>query len=129
MIQHSPLQSVTNQHAVTLYGIANCDTVRSARAWLAERGVAYAFHDYKRLGLAAERLDRWIAALGWEKLLNRHGRTWRELDAAQREAVIDAPSARSLMLAQTSSIKRPVVEWADGSTSVGFDRAAWQART
>ena len=113
---------------VTLYGIANCETVRSARGWLAERGVAYAFHDYKRAGVPAARLDAWIAALGWERLLNRKGRTWHEHDAAAREAVVDAPSARALMLAQPSSIRRPVVEWADGSTTVGFDRAAWQAR-
>ena len=114
---------------VTLYGIANCDTVRSARGWLAERGVEYVFHDYKRAGLPALQLDCWIAALGWEKLLNRSGRTWRELDAKLRDAVTDAPNARAVMLAQPSSIKRPVVEWPDGSTTVGFDRAAWQART
>lgn len=113
---------------VILYGIAHCDTVRSARGWLAERGVAHAFHDYKRAGTPAQQLDGWIAALGWEKLLNRNGRTWRDLDAATREAVTDAQSARAFMLAQPSSIKRPVVEWPDGSTTVGFDRAAWQAR-
>ncbi len=113
---------------VRLYGIANCDTVRSARGWLAERGVAYAFHDYKRARVPAHRLEQWIAALGWEKLLNRGGRTWRDLDAAAREAVVDAPSARALMLAQPSCIRRPLVEWADGSTTVGFDRAEWQAR-
>ncbi len=117
-----------NMPDVTLYGIANCDTVRSARGWLTERGVAYAFHDYKRAGVPTDRLEQWIAALGWEKLLNRGGRTWRELDAAAREAVVDAPSARALMLAQPTCLRRPLVEWADGSTTVGFDRAEWQAR-
>ena len=28
---------------VTLYGIPNCDTVKKARAWLAEQGVEYRF--------------------------------------------------------------------------------------
>lgn len=113
---------------VTLYGIANCDTVRSARGWLAEHGVDVGFHDYKRAGVPVPELDGWIAALGWEKLLNRSGRTWRELEPKLREAVTDAASARAVMLAQPSSIKRPVVQWPDGSVSVGFDREAWSAR-
>jgi arsenate reductase-like glutaredoxin family protein len=32
------------------------------------------------------------------------------------------------MLEQPSVIKRPVVEWPDGSVSVGFDPASWAAR-
>ena len=34
--------------------------------------------------------------------------------------VTDAASARSVMQAQPSTIKRPVVRWADGSVTVGF---------
>jgi len=30
-----------------LYGIPNCNTVKKARTWLEENGVAYEFHDYK----------------------------------------------------------------------------------
>ena len=66
----------------TVYGIPNCDTVKKARAWLAEQGIAYTFHDFKKQGVPAERLPQWIASLGWEKLLNRQGTTWRKLDAA-----------------------------------------------
>ena len=29
----------------TLYGIKACDTMKKARTWLDEQGVAYAFHD------------------------------------------------------------------------------------
>ncbi|NRF67440.1 ArsC family reductase [Aquincola sp. S2] len=107
----------------TLYGIPNCDTVKRARAWLAGQGVAIHFHDYKKAGVPADRLDAWIAALGWERLLNRQGTTWRKLDEPTRAAVVDAASARALMLAQASVIRRPVVEWADGALSVGFDEA------
>jgi arsenate reductase-like glutaredoxin family protein len=72
-------------------------------------------------------LDAWIAALGWQPLLNRRGTTWRKLDAAVQQATSDAASARGLMLARPSVIKRPVVEWADGQISVGFDASQWQA--
>lgn len=110
-----------------LYGIANCDTVKRARAWLDGRAAAYAFHDFKKSGVPADRLDAWLAAAGWETLLNRRGTTWRRLTDAQRDAVVDAATARALMLAVPSVIKRPVVEWDDGRIGVGFDETRWSA--
>ena len=107
--------------ALTLYGIPNCDTVKRARAWLAEHGVAVQFHDFKKAGVPQAGLDDWIKAAGWERVLNRKGNTWRALDDAARAAVVDATSARALMLAQPSVIKRPVVAWPDGEITVGFD--------
>lgn len=109
----------------TVYGIPNCDTVKKARAWLTGQGVDYQFHDFKKQGVPAERLPAWIEAAGWEKLVNRQGTTWRKLDAATQAAVHDAASAAALMVAQPSVIKRPVVEWASGATTVGFDAARW----
>jgi arsenate reductase len=91
---------------ITVYGIPNCDTVKRARAWLTAQGREHTFHDFKRQGVPPDRLDAWAAALGW----------------------VDAASARALMLAQASVIKRPVVEWGDGVVTVGFDEAAWVAK-
>ena len=113
---------------ITLHGIPNCDTVKRARAWLAEQGVAYAFHDFRKACVPAQPLQRWADALGWQRLLNRAGSTWRRLDDAQRAAVVDAASAAALMRAQPSVIRRPVMQWADGSVSVGFDAADWARR-
>lgn len=114
--------------AVDIHGIANCDTVKRARAWLAGRGVEVRFHDFKRAGVPSEALERWMAVVGWERLLNRQGTTWRKLDDAAKAAVSDAASARALMLAQPSVIRRPVVEWPDGATTVGFDADDWARR-
>lgn len=110
------------------YGIPNCDTVKRARTWLAEQGVPYRFHDFKKAGVPADRLDAWLAAVGWEALVNRRGLMWKKLDEAQRAKVVDAPSARALMLATPSVIKRPIVEWTDDRIAVGFDPEAWAAR-
>ncbi|HET8744800.1 MAG TPA: ArsC family reductase [Ramlibacter sp.] len=112
----------------TLYGITNCDTVKKARAWLADQGVDYAFHDFKKSGVPAQHLDAWLRTAGWEKLLNRQGSTWRKLEAQAQLRAGNEAGARELMLAQPSVIKRPVVEWPDGAVTVGFDAAAWQAR-
>ena len=103
---------------ITLYGIKNCDTMKKARAWLDGHGVAYAFHDYKTAGIDGARLDGWIAQVGWETLLNRAGNTFRKLPETEREG-LDASRARSLMMAQPSMIKRPVLE-RDGRITVGF---------
>ena len=114
---------------VTLYGIPNCDTVKKARVWLTEHGVDYQFHDFKKQGVPPAPLAAWIATLGWEKLLNRKGTTWRKLDASTQAAVVDASSAAALMQTQPSSIKRPVVVWASPQdVTVGFDATEWLNR-
>ncbi len=105
---------------IVLYGIPNCDTVKKARTWLDEQGLSYQFHDYKKQGVPADKLPHWLQTLGWEKVLNRAGTTWRKLDEATKAGVTDAASAAALMQAQPSVIKRPLVEWADGRLSVGF---------
>lgn len=108
-----------------VYGIPNCDTVKRARAWLNEQGVMHSFHDFKKQGLPEDRLQAWLAAVGWERLLNRRGTSWRQLDAAAQAAVVDAASTAAAMRSQASLIKRPVVEWPDGHISVGFDADSW----
>lgn len=109
---------------IHVFGIPNCETVKKARAWLEAHGVAYTFHDFKKQGVPTERLDAWLAALGWEALLNRRGTTWRQLDDATRAGVTDGASARALMLAKPSVIRRPVVDWGDRVTA-GFDPDDW----
>jgi arsenate reductase len=112
---------------INVYGIPNCDTVKKARAWLTEYGVEHCFHDFKKQGVPEAELDQWLAAVGWESVINRKGTTWRQLDETVRAGVTDVASARAVALANPSVIKRPVVQWTNGIT-VGFDAAAWQAR-
>jgi arsenate reductase (glutaredoxin) len=114
--------------AITLYGIPNCDTVKKARAWLQSNGHDARFVDFKKGGVPVLRLDAWLESLGWEALLNRKGTTWRQLGDDVRAAVVDAASARRLMLDQPSVIKRPVVEWGNAHITVGFDAADWAKR-
>lgn len=107
-----------------LYGIGNCDTVKKARAWLDAHGVGYGFHDYKTAGIDAARLRAWAGELGWERLLNRAGTTFRKLPDADK-ADLDEDKAIALMLAQPSMIKRPVLDLGDRRL-VGFDARAYQ---
>ena len=95
--------------AITLYGIKACDTMKKARSWLDNAGVAYAFHDYKVSGVDRAHLERWAGVVGWELLLNRSGTTFRKLDDTAKQD-LDQDKAIALMLAQPSMIKRPVLE-------------------
>ena len=112
--------------SVTLYGIKNCDTMKKARTWLDDHGVAYHFHDYKTAGIERAQLERWSEELGWETLLNRAGTTFRKLPEADR-ADLDRAKAAALMLAQPAMIRRPVLE-ADGEILVGFKPEVYAAR-
>ena len=104
--------------AIILHGPSNCDTVKKARVWLDQHGVAFAFHDYKKAGIDRPRLEAWVAEHGWETVLNRAGTTFRALPDADK-ANLDAGKAVALMLAQPSMIKRPVLDLGD-RTLVGF---------
>ncbi|UTV80852.1 ArsC family reductase [Acidithiobacillus sp. YTS05] len=112
--------------SITVYGIANCSTMKKAFAWLHEHGVAYVFHDYKKAGVPETALRHWAAERGWEALINRRGTTWRRLSEAQR-AVADADAAIALMLANPSLIRRPIVQ-RDDDLLLGFDPEEWAAR-
>ncbi|PZM12264.1 ArsC family reductase [Rhizobium tubonense] len=104
--------------SVTIYGIKNCDTMKKARAWLDENEIPYRFHDYKVEGIDRGHLQIWSAEAGWETVLNRAGTTFRKLPDDDRVG-LNEEKAISLMLAQPSMIKRPVLE-ADGKLSIGF---------
>jgi arsenate reductase len=103
---------------VTIYGIKNCDTMRKARAWLETRDVAYTFHDYKLQGVERRKLEGWVGEVGWDRLLDRSGTTFRKLPDTDK-VDLDEAKAIALMLAQPSLIKRPVLE-ASGQLTIGF---------
>jgi len=112
---------------LTVYGIPNCDSVKKARTWLSDQGLNATFHDFKKQGVPAAALDAWVAACGWETVLNRKGTTWRKLDAAVQAHVSDAASAKAVMLEHASTIKRPVIAWPSGRITVGFTPEQWPA--
>ena len=111
--------------AITIYGIKNCDTMKKARAWLDEKGVAYTFHDYKALGIDHDHLADWTARAGWEQVLNRAGTTFKKLPETDK-LDLDREKAIALMAAQPSMIKRPILE-ADGELVVGFKPETYAA--
>ena len=111
--------------SLIVYGIPNCDTVKKARTWLTENGIAHAFHDYKKAGVDSINLQAWCDALGWDVVLNRAGTTFKNLADAEK-ADLNCARAIRLMLANPSMIKRPIAEYA-GGLLIGFKPDAWAA--
>ena len=104
-----------------VYGIKNCDTVKKSLNWLTANKIAFDFHDYKTQSITESKLKAWSAQVGWEVLLNKKGTTWRKLDEKTQASVTNEKAAIAVMMANTSIIKRPVVEKKDKVLAVGFD--------
>ena len=97
--------------------------MKRAFAWLKDHDVEHEFHDYKKAGVSTGLLKAWSDQVGWEKLLNTRGMTWRKLSDDQRRDMNET-KALQLMHEQPSLIKRPVIDHSE-SLLVGFDDAAY----
>ena len=115
---------------ITIYGIKSCDTMKKAFAKLDELSVNYEFHDYKKQGIDKDSVQRWVDALGIDKVLNKRGTTWRKLTDAQKQAADDnIDGAIELLVANTSMIKRPIVEGVYQDKAIvlcGFDKEEFE---
>lgn len=110
----------------TVYGIKNCNTVKKALDWLKKNKVEFEFHDYKTKGVDPAKLKNWSGQTGWEKLVNKKGTTWRQLDEKIQNNVTTEKAAIALMQEKTSVIKRPLIERNSKVVALGFDEAEYK---
>lgn len=108
-----------------VYGITNCNTVKKALDWLKCHHINYEFHDFKKLGVSAAKLEEWDKAVGYEKFMNKQGLTWKQLDPDTRTKITNTKQALQLIQQKTSIIKRPVIE-DNGFLYFGFDENDYQ---
>lgn len=102
------------------YGLKKCSTCQKALAFLDEKKVKYVFTDHQETPPSKTQVAAWSKAVGgWEKLINRAGYTWRGLPKEETENLTEA-KAVALATKHTSLIRRPLIEHADGSVTVGF---------
>jgi arsenate reductase len=111
---------------MTLYGIRNCNTVKTAIDWLKKNKVEFEFHDYKKSGISDSKLKEWSRQVGWESLVNKRGTTWRQLDESVQKEVINEKAAIDLMMEKTSVIKRPLIEENGKVVLLGFDESEYE---
>jgi len=109
-----------------LYGIPNCNTVKKAQDWLKNNGVEYEFHDFKKKGVTSGKLTEWFNVFGWEKVINRAGLTFKKLTKEEQAEINSADRAITYLTANTSAIKRPIVEVDGQSVLIGFKEDDYQ---
>lgn len=114
-----PMSEQPPPNRYRIFGISNCDTMKKALAWLAEHRVAVDFVDYRKTAISVEQLADWSRRVSWQVLLNTRGTTWRRLTEEQRTD-LDENRALTLIAAQPSLIKRPVIDTGD-ALLIGFD--------
>ncbi|GAB3496392.1 ArsC family reductase [Spirosoma knui] len=102
----------------TLYAIPNCNTVKKARTWLAERGITYQFHDYKKQGIDRTVIERWLTQKSWDELVNKAGLTWKKLPDSEKP--LDNEAAITFMIDKPSAIRRPLIESNGQIIALGF---------
>jgi arsenate reductase len=110
---------------MNIYGIKNCNTVKKALDWLKENKVDFEFHDFKKEGISAEKLQGWSKKTGYEKLLNKKVLTWKQLDAETKATVTGEKEALQLLQAKNSMIKRPVLEF-ENDLILGFQEEEYK---
>ncbi len=108
-----------------VYGIKNCNTVKSAIDWLKKHNVEFEFHDYKSKGITDAKLKGWCKQVGWESLVNKRGTTWRQLEESVQNKITNEAAAIPLMKEKTSIIKRPLVEVDNKVVALGFDEGTY----
>ncbi len=103
-----------------VYGLKKCSTCQKALAFLDEKKVKVVFTDHQETPPTKAQIAAWAKAVGgWEKLINKAGYTWRGLPKSDTENLTEA-KAVALATAHTSLIRRPLIEHADGTVTVGF---------
>jgi Spx/MgsR family transcriptional regulator len=98
--------------------------MQSAMTWLDANGVEYTFHDYKKAGVDAKILARWIQQTSIETVVNTKGLTFKKLSDADKKRALSAAGALEMLMKNTSMIKRPIVE-AGKKLLIGFDEIDW----
>ena len=82
---------------MNIYGIKNCNTVKKALDWLKENNIEFTFHDFKKEGVAAEKLQEWSEKAGYEKLLNKQGLTWKQLPVETKASITNEAAALQIL--------------------------------
>jgi len=109
-----------------LYGIPNCNTVKKAQDWLKNNDVEYEFHDFKKKGITPAKLTEWFNTFGWSKVINKAGLTFKKLSKEEQAEINTADSAIAYLTANTSAIKRPIVEVDEKAVLIGFKEDEYQ---
>lgn len=119
------MQGLENQDMI-VYGIPNCNTVKKALDWLKANQIDFEFHDFKRKSVTEEKLNEWFTIFGWEKVINKNGLTFKKLSKDEQATLNSPQMAIPYLIANTSAIKRPILEQNGTAVAIGFDEEIYR---
>lgn len=102
--------------------------MQKAFAALEANGIEYSFHDYKKLGISANKLAEWMDKEGIDAIINKQGLTWKKFSDEQKAAASSKDGAIALLMQNTSAIRRPILE-TEKKRIIGFDTTAEEYKT
>jgi len=107
---------------LTMYGIPNCDTVKKAKKALEAKDLEFDFVDFKKVIPSEKDIKRWKESMGdWP--VNPRGRTFKVIKEEFDEA--SDKNKMQLIMDNTSSIKRPILEQDGKVIAFGFDKEVY----
>lgn len=107
---------------ITMYAIPNCDTVKKARTYLDKKKIAYDFVDFKKTPPTKDLIKKWADFMG-ELPANKKGLTYKKYKD-EFEALTPAKKI-DFIIANSSMIKRPVLEKNGKTVAIGFDEETY----
>ena len=109
---------------MTIYGIKTCGSVKKALKFFKDHAIEYDFVDFKQTAPDCDRIERWTAEVGIEKLFNNRGTKYRTLKLKDRN--LNEAGKREWLCREFLLIKRPVIEQDDGTVTVAFDEEKYR---
>ncbi len=107
--------------SITVYGIKNCNTVKKSLDWLNKHQIDYQFHDFKMKGIDLKTLQQWQQQEGLERLINKKGTTFRQLEEHDKNLLNNEAQALKLLMEKPTLIKRPLIEKNGKIISIGYE--------
>lgn len=111
---------------VKLFGLSTstCDTMKKAVKWLQAENIEYSLHDYRKDGIDSDLTEAFCSNLGWEKVLNKRGTTYRKLSQDQKDTISET-NIVELLVEHSAMIKRPILKVGD-QYYLGFSNEQYQ---
>ena len=106
--------------SIKVYGIKNCNTMKKTFQLLDNEGISYEFVDYKKQKPTQGLLEDFGKKAGLDQVVNKRGTTYRKLSEDQKAALETKATAFSLIMENSSMIKRPIVQFPDGELILGL---------
>ncbi|PAF48155.1 hypothetical protein BKH46_02280 [Helicobacter sp. 12S02634-8] len=103
-----------------LFGIKNCGSVQKARHFFDVRNIVYDFWDLKAHTPPLSDIERWVAILGIDVVLNAKGTTYKKLELKHMD--LDQAAKIAYCHQYPLLLKRPIIDGFDGEkVIVGYD--------